>query len=48
MALSGEFQNYPVNNFGLYCTWSATQSVTGNYSDVTLNVYLHYYTIEVG
>lgn len=48
MALSGEFQNYPVNNFGLYCTWSATQSVTGNYSDVTLNVYLHYYTISVG
>ena len=48
MALSGEFQNYPVTNFGLYCTWSATQSVTGNYSDVTLNVYLHYYTIAVG
>lgn len=48
MALSGEFQNYPVNNFGQYCTWSATQSVTGNYSDVTLNVYLHYYTIAVG
>lgn len=48
MALIGEFQNYPVNNFGLYCTWSATQSVTGNYSDVTLNVYLHYYTIAVG
>lgn len=48
MALSGSFQNYPVNNFGLYCTWSATQSVTGNYSDVTLNVYLIYYTLNVG
>lgn len=48
MALSGSFQNLPVNNFGLYCTWSATQSVTGNYSDVTLNVYLKYYTLEVG
>lgn len=48
MALSGSFQNYPVNNFGLYCTWSATQSVTGNYSDVTLNVYLKYYTLNVG
>ena len=48
MALSGSFQNFPVNNFGLYCTWSATQSVTGNYSDVTLNVYLKYYTIGVG
>ena len=45
MALSGSFQNLPVNNFGLYCTWSATQSVTGNYSDVTLNVYLKYYTL---
>ena len=48
MALSGSFYNYPANNFGLYCTWSATQSVTGNYSDVTLNVYLKYYTISVG
>ena len=48
MALSGSFQNYPVNNFGLYCTWSATQRVTGNYSDVTLNVYLKYYTLNVG
>jgi len=48
MALSGSFQNLPVNNFGLYCTWSATQSVTGNYSDVTLNIYLKYYTLEVG
>ena len=48
MALSGSFQKLPVNNFGLYCTWSATQSVTGNYSDVTLNVYLKYYTLEVG
>jgi len=48
MATSGSFSNYPVNNFGLYCTWSASQSVTGNYSDVTLNVYLKYYTLSVG
>lgn len=48
MALSGEFSNYPKTNFGLYCTWSATQSVTGNYSNVTLNVYLKYYTLSVG
>lgn len=48
MALSGSFYKYPVDNFGLYCTWSATQSVTGNYSDVTLNVYLKYYTLSVG
>ena len=48
MALSGSFSKYPVDNFGLYCTWSATQSITGNYSDVTLNVYLQYYTLSVG
>lgn len=48
MALSGSFYKYPVDNFGLYCTWSATQNVTGNYSDVTLNVYLKYYTLNVG
>lgn len=48
MALSGSFSKYPVDNFGLYCTWSATQSIVGNYSDVTLNVYLKYYTLSVG
>lgn len=48
MALSGTFQNYPVSSFGLYCEWSGVQSVTGNYTDVTLKVYLSYYTIEVG
>ena len=48
MALSGEFSNYPVSGFGLYCTWSATQSITGNYSDVTLKVYLKYYSLYVG
>lgn len=48
MALSGSFEKYPATGFGLYCTWSATQSITGNYSDVTLNVYLKYYTLSVG
>ena len=48
MALNGEFSNYPVTGLGLYCTWSATQNIVGNYSDVTLNVYLYYYTIDVG
>ena len=48
MALSGTFQKYPVSSFGLYCEWSGTQSVTGNYTDVTLKVYLSYYTLEVG
>lgn len=48
MATSGSFSNYPANGFGLYCTWSASQSVTGNYSDITLNVYLKHYSIYVG
>lgn len=48
MALSGTFQNYPVSSFGLYCEWSGVQSVTGNYTDITLNVYLSYYTLAVG
>ena len=48
MALNGTFQNYPVSSFGLYCEWSGTQSITGNYTDVTLKVYLSYYTLDVG
>lgn len=48
MALSGTFQSYPVSSFGLYCEWSGAQSVTGNYTDVTLKVYLSYYTLDVG
>lgn len=48
MALSGTFQNYPVSSFGLYCEWSGTQSITGNYTDVILKVYLSYYTLDVG
>lgn len=48
MALSGTFQNYPVSSFGLYCEWSGTQSITGNYTDVTLKAYLSYYTLDVG
>lgn len=48
MALSGTFQNYLVSSFGLYCEWSGTQSITGNYTDVTLKVYLSYYTLDVG
>lgn len=48
MALSGSYSNYPVTSFGLYVEWSATQSVTGNYSNVTQKIYLSYYTIGVG
>lgn len=52
MALSGSFSNYPVTasygNFGLYCDWSGTQSIEDNYTEITLNVYLRYYSINVG
>ena len=48
MALSGTFQSFPVKYLGLYCSWSAKQSITGNYSDVTLNVYLKHYSLYVG
>jgi len=47
VALNGSFANYPAAGLGLYCTWSALQSVVGNYSDVTLNVYLKYYSLDV-
>lgn len=48
MALSGSFNNYPTGKFGLYCEWSGSQSVTGNYTDISLYVYLQFYTISVG
>lgn len=48
MALSGSFSNYPTGKFGLYCEWSGSQSITGNYTNITLKVYLQFYTISVG
>ena len=36
MALSGSYYSYPVSSFGLYVEWSATQSVTGNYSSTKM------------
>ena len=52
MALSGSFSKYPVtsssHSFGLYCEWSGTQSVSGNYTDVTMKVYLRYWSLNVG
>lgn len=48
MALSGSFSKYPVGSFGLYCTWSADQSVSGNYSNVTVTVYLSHYSLSAG
>ena len=47
MALSGSFYKYPTGSFGLYCEWEATQSRSGNYSNVTMDVYLSYYTLSV-
>ena len=51
MALSGSFSQYPVvkksHSFGLYCEWSGNQNISGNYTDVTLKVYLRYWTLEV-
>lgn len=47
MALSGSFYNYPVGEFGLYCTWSGVQNPSTNSTTITLNVYLRYYTINV-
>lgn len=48
MALSGSFSNFPINDLGLYCTWTAEQNAAGNYSDITLKVYLQYRTLNVG
>lgn len=54
MALSGKFYNYPIGNsdnpdtylFGLYCEWSGKQNISGNYTDVTMNVYLSYLNLS--
>lgn len=47
MALSGSFEKYPVNKFGLYCSWSAEQNIPGYYSDVTVKVYIQSYALRV-
>lgn len=48
MALSGSFYSYPVNSFGVYCSWSATQNIPGYYSDVTVKVYIQHYSLTAG
>lgn len=48
MALSGSFYSYPVKSFGVYCSWSAVQNIPGNYSDVTVTVYIQHYSISAG
>ncbi|MDR0435796.1 MAG: DUF859 family phage minor structural protein [Propionibacteriaceae bacterium] len=35
MALSGRFQTATINNRWMWVSWSATQSIEGNYSDIT-------------
>lgn len=47
MALSGSFSSFPITDLGLYCTWSVEQKAAGNYSDLTLKVYLQYRTLNV-
>jgi hypothetical protein len=39
MALSGSFYKDVGSHWRVYCSWSATQSISGNYSDVTMYVY---------
>ncbi len=49
--VSGTFYKYPVasaNQFGLYCEWAGEQNVAGNYTDITVTVYLSYWNIDVG
>lgn len=48
MSLNGNFSNYgyaDYSNLGLYCTWSAVQNISENYSDVTVTVYVRSYNI---
>ncbi|MGG3561645.1 DUF859 family phage minor structural protein [Neobacillus rhizosphaerae] len=39
MALSGSFSKTVDSHWRIRCTWSGSQSVSGNYTDVTLKVY---------
>lgn len=48
MALKGSFSKLVSGNFGLICEWNGVQSQSGNYTKITLDVYLQYYHIDVG
>lgn len=48
MAISGSYSVNPAGYLKLIVEWTAVQSVTGNYSDVTQKIYLSYAQIEVG
>lgn len=49
MALSGSFTQYPISGkeFGLYCTWHGNQNQSGNYTDITLNIYARCYSLDI-
>ena len=49
---NGSFYNYvkgssDENYFGLYCEYTYAQNINGNYTDVTVNVYIRYYSIDI-
>src|SRR5690606_23551852 len=39
MALSGSFYKNVGSHWRVYCTWSGSQSISGNYTNITLKVY---------
>lgn len=50
---NGSFYNYVYgsntsNYFGLYCEYAFSQNISGNYTDVTVDTWIRYYSIEVG
>lgn len=48
MALSGSFEQFPTSgvNIGIYCTWSGNQNQSGNYTEITVNMYARCYSIS--
>ena len=50
---NGSFYNYVKGTkeseyFGLYCEYTYAQNIAGNYTDVTVDVYIRYYSINIG
>ena len=45
---NGSFQNFVNSTLGLYCEYSWSQNVSGNYSDVTVSVWAKYYSLDIG
>lgn len=44
---SGSFHSNTGVHLNLYCEWSSTANVTGNYSTVTMSTYLKHYALQV-